>query len=251
MSKLVPLEKAVSLVKRGDTITVSGISIHRNPMAFIRLLVDYEYEELGFVDREPGIALEVLLKHNVVNKVRVAMATLEWFGMLPTFRYKIENGEIDYLEDTCGAFIAGIRAGASGVPFMPVKGVLGSDLVEIHEKRGTWKVSSDPFTGEEILLVRAITPDVAIIHVNKADQNGNSEILGPLYEDEYKAKAAKKLIVTAEEIVDESYFYGRRPTINSVYVDAVVHAPRGAEPSSMYPLYDSDYEGILKLLDQA
>ncbi|ABP95629.1 MULTISPECIES: CoA transferase subunit A [Metallosphaera] len=251
MSKLVSLEKAMSLVRIGDTITMSGISIHRNPMAFVNILVEYEYEELEFVDREPGVALEVLLKHNVVNRVRVAMSTLEWFGMLPTFRKKVEKGEIELLEDTCGAFIAGIRAGASGLPFMPVKGVIGSDLVKIHEEAGTWRVSKDPFTGEEILLVKAIVPDVAIIHVNRADENGNAEILGPLYEDEYKAKAAKKVIITAEEIVDESYFYGRRPTINSIYVDAVVHTPRGAEPTSMYPLYDADYEAIMKLIGEA
>ncbi len=134
---------------------------------------------------------------------------------------------------------------------MPVKGVLGSSLVPLHEKEGTWKVSEDPFSGEKIVLVKAIIPDVAIIHVNKADEEGNSEIQGPLYEDEFKAKAAKKVIITAEEIVPKTYFYGKRPTINSEYVTAVVHTYKGAEPTSMYPLYDADYEGILSILGQA
>ncbi|QKR00922.1 CoA transferase subunit A [Metallosphaera tengchongensis] len=245
------MDDALSLIRIGDTITVSGISIHRNPMALVYKLVENEYRELGFIDREPGVALEVLLKNNVVNKVRVAMATLEWFGMLPSFRSKIEKGEIEFLEDTCGAFIAGIRAGASGVPFMPVKGIIGSDLVRLHERAGTWKVVKDPFSGNDIIVVKAIEPDVAIIHVNRADEYGNAEIIGPLYEDEYKARASKKVIITAEEIVEPSYFYSKRPNINSVYVDAVVHAPRGAEPTSMFPLYDADYEEILKLVGQA
>jgi glutaconate CoA-transferase subunit A len=248
---ILDINEAVKLVRNGDTITISGMSIHRNPMAFIYALINSNVRNLNFVDREPGLGLEVLLKYNVLSKVRVAMATLEWFGMLPSFRVKIEKNEVSILEDTCGAFMAGIRAGAFGIPYMPVRGILGSDLVSLHEKEGTWKVSEDPFTGEKIVLVKAIVPDVAIIHVNKADEEGNSEIQGPLYEDEFKAKASKKVIITAEEIVPRSYFYGKRPTINSEYVTAVVHAPRGAEPTSMYPLYDADYEKILSILGQA
>ena len=248
MSKLVSLEESLKLIKENDTITISGMSFHRNPMKFIYALANSGIKNLGFVDREPGFGLEVLLKYGVVKKVRAPMVTLEWFGIPPNFRKKVEQGEIEYLEDTCGAFIAGIRAGAFGVPFMPVKGVLGSDLVSLHEKQGTWKVIKDPFSGEEILLVKAIIPDVAIIHVHKADEEGNAEILGPLYEDEYKAKAAKKVIITAEEIVPRSYFSGKRPTINSLYVTAVVHLPRGAEPTSMFGLYDVDWEKIIEEL---
>ena len=242
------LEEAVELVKDGSSITISGMSFHRNPMAFIYALVKKGKRDLYFIDREPGFGLEVMLKYGVVKKVRAAMATLEWFGIPPYFRKMVENKDVEFIEDTCGAFIAGIRAGAFGIPFMPVKGIIGSDLIKIHEKLGDWKVDKDPFSGEEIVYVKAITPDVAVIHVHKADEEGNSEILGPLYEDEYKAKAAKITIITAEEIVDKSYFYGKRPTINGEYVTAVVHAPRGAEPTSMYGLYDVDWERIIEEL---
>ena len=248
MSKLVSLEEAVKLVPDGASITISGMSFHRNPMAFIYGLIKAGKKNLYFIDREPGFGLEVLLKAKAVKKIRAAMATLEWFGIPPYFRRSIESGEVEFLEDTCGAFISGIRAGAFGLPFMPVRGVLGSDLVKIHEREGTWKVGKDPFTGEDIVYVKAIVPDVAVIHVHRADEEGNAEILGPLYEDEYKAKAAKVTIVTAEEIVDRSYFRGRRPTINSVHVTAVVHAPRGAEPTSMYGMYDVDWERVLEEL---
>jgi len=248
VSKLVSLEESLKLIKENDIITISGMSFHRNPMKFIYALVNSGIKNLGFVDREPGFGLEILLKHGVVKKVRAPMVTLEWFGIPPNFRRKVEQREVEYLEDTCGAFIAGIRAGAFGVPFMPVKGILGSDLVNLHEKQGTWKAYKDPFSGEEILLVKAITPDVAIIHVHKADEEGNAEIQGPLYEDEYKAKASKKVIITAEEIVPSSYFNGKRPTINGIYVTAVVHLPKGAEPTSMFGLYDIDWEKIIEEL---
>jgi glutaconate CoA-transferase subunit A len=245
MSKLMSLEEAVKLVPDGASITISGMSFHRNPMAFIYALIRAGKKNLYFIDREPGFGLEVLLKYGAVRKIRAAMATLEWFGLPPYFRKSVESGQVEFLEDTCGAFIAGIRAGAFGLPFLPVKGVLGSDLIKIHEREGDWKVTKDPFTGEEVLLVKAIVPDVAVIHAHKADEEGDFEILGPLYEDEYKAKAARITIVTAEEIVPRSYFNGRRPTVNGVYVTAVVHAPRGAEPTSMYGLYDVDWERVL------
>ena len=247
-NKVTDIKSALDLIREGDTITISGMSIHRNPMGFIFELVKSGIRNLNFVDREPGLGLEVLLQNNVLKKVRIAMATLEWFGMLPSFRMKAESGEIEILEDTCGAFIAGIRAGAFGVPFMPVKGIIGSDLIKLHEKEGTWKIVDDPFSGEKIVLVKAITPDVAIIHVNKADPEGNAEIEGPVYEDEYKARASKKVIITTEELVDKSYFYKKRPNIYAEHVTAVVHMPRGAEPTSMFPLYDADYEKILNIL---
>lgn len=248
MSKLKTLEESLSLIKESETITISGMSFHRNPMKFIYALVKSGITNLAFVDREPGFGLEVLIKYGIVRKVRAPMVTLEWFGIPPNFRRKVEQGEIEYLEDTCGAFIAGIRAGAFGIPFMPVKGVIGSDLVKLHEKYGTWKVIKDPFSGEDLLLVKSINPDVAIIHVHKADEEGNAEILGPIYEDEYKAKASKKVIITAEEIVPRAYFSGRRPTINGIYVTAVVHLPGGAEPTSMFGLYDVNWDKILEEL---
>jgi glutaconate CoA-transferase subunit A len=251
VSKLINLKEAVKLVKSGDSITISGMSIHRNPMSFLFELVRTNVRDLVFIDREPGIGLELLLKYNLIRKIRTAMATLEWFGIPPNFRKKVESGEVELLEDSCGAFIAGIRAGAFGLPFMPVKGIIGSDLINIHLKEGTWSVIKDPFSNEEIVVVKAIEPDVAILHVHKADEDGNAEILGPVYEDELKARASKTVIVTAEEIVPKSYFFSKKPTIPSEFVTAVVHIPRGAEPTSMYGLYDADYEGILKILEYA
>lgn len=107
------MEEAVELVKNGDSVTISGISIHRNPMAFIYALVKRGVKDLYFIDREPGFGLEVLLKYGLVRKLRIAMSTLEWFSSIPRhFRKMIEEREVEMLEDTCGAFIAGIRAGS-------------------------------------------------------------------------------------------------------------------------------------------
>ncbi|MEM4414672.1 MAG: CoA-transferase [Candidatus Caldarchaeum sp.] len=245
------LEDTASLVNDGDSITISGMTFYRNPMSFLFALEKRGVKRLYFIDREPGVGLEYMVQRGMVSKARVAMATLEWFGIPRGFRRAVESGDVEILEDTCGAFMAGIRAGAFGIPFQPVKGVIGSQLVKINEDAGTWKVVKDPFNGGEILLVKAIEPDVAVIHVHRADVWGNAEIDGPLYEDEFKAKAAKKLIITTEEIVDEGYFRGKRPTINGEYVSAVVNAKGGARPTGMYGLYDPDFNEILRLLNMA
>jgi glutaconate CoA-transferase subunit A len=246
--KLVSMEEAVALVREGQTITISGISFYRNPMAFIFALERAGVRNLGFVDREPGVGLEYMVKKGMVRRVRAAMVSLEWFGIPVNFRRAVEGGKVEFLEDTCGAFMAGIRAGAFGIPFMPVRGVLGSDLVQLHERAGTWKVVKDPFTDDEIVLVRAIVPDVAVIHCHRADPSGNAEILGPVYEDEFKARAAKVTIITAEEIVDEDYFKGKRPNVHSEHVTAVVHAPGGAKPTGMYGLYPADFDACWELV---
>ncbi len=252
-SKLVGLREAVDLVRDGDSITISGITFSRNPMAFIAALVRAGRRGLYFIDREPGFGLDVMVAAGLLRGVRAAMATFELYGLAPSVRRAVEEGRLEFLEDTCGAVIAGLRAGAYGVPFMPVAGVLGSQLVELHERAGTWRVIRDPFNGGEVVAVKAITPDVAVIHMHYCDEYGNCIIEGPRYEDELKVRAARRVIVTAEAIVDSDYLR-RIPhplSATSAHVDAVVHTPRGAWPTAMYGMYPADYEAIREYRDYA
>lgn len=241
------LKDAVSLINNDDEITISGITFFRNPMSLIAAIIKSEKKRLSFVDREPGFGLDVLVASNSLKKVRAAMATFEHFGLSPSVRRAAERKEVDYLEDTCGAIIAGLRAGAQGVPFMPVRGIIGSDLVKIHESIGTWKIIKDPFYNEDIVAVKAIEPDVALIHVHMSDIYGDSVILGPRYEDELKIRAAKKVIIAAEKIVDKEELRKRNAELLSstiFNVDAVVHSPNGAWPTGMYSLYEANYKAI-------
>ncbi|TRM73527.1 acyl CoA--acetate/3-ketoacid CoA transferase subunit alpha, partial [Sulfolobus sp. A20-N-F8] len=103
-NKIITLDEAVNLINNGNSITTSGISIHRNPMSFIYAMIKTGIRDLYFIDREPGFGLEVLLKYNAIKKLRIAMSTLEWFSSIPkNFRKMIENKEVELLEDTCGA----------------------------------------------------------------------------------------------------------------------------------------------------
>ncbi len=252
-SKLMGSQEAVNLIEDGMSITVSGITFSRNPMMLISYLIKSGKKDLYFIDREPGFALDVLVASGVISKVRASMATFELYGLAPSVRKSVEEGKIEFIEDTCGAFVAGLRAGAQGVPFMPVKGVLGSDLVKLHEKTGTWKVLKDPFSNEEVLVVKATRPDVAIIHVNYSDEYGNAVIEGPKYEDELKVRAAKKVIITAERIVPTDYIrkYECSLSATTIHVSAVVWAPRGAWPTAMYNSYEADYKAIENYYNEA
>lgn len=248
--KLVDLDTAVGLVRSGDTLTLSGVSMVRKPMAFIARIIKSGKGDFTIIDREPGMDFDILVAAGCVKVARAAMVGFELFGLAPNVRMAAQEGRIQFIEDTCGAVVNGLRAGAMGLPFLPVKGILGTDLVKLHEKLGNWKVIDDPFGSGKMLAVKAIVPDVAVIHVQKADRYGNASIEGARFEDVYKAKAAKRLIVTAEEIVPDDYFRKNpeRNTIPYFYTTAVVHVPRGAYPTSCPNYYPPDYEEIVRYL---
>jgi glutaconate CoA-transferase subunit A len=247
---LTSLEEAATLVKVGALLTTGGATFHRAPMEFVRELVRQGKKDLNIVDREPAMDFDLLIGAGCVAKVRAGMLGFEVFGLAPNFRRKSEAREIITKEGACQPIIAGFRAAAMGLPSLPVKGMLGSDLLEISEVIGGHKQVEDPFTGEKMIAVRAIEPDVAVLHAQKADEYGNVRIEGPLYEDEIKAKAAKVVVVTVEELIPSSEFrkMPEATTLPHFIVDAVVEAPKGAYPCSCFNYYDADYDHIKEYL---
>lgn len=135
--------------------------------------------------------------------------------------------------------IHALRAGAYGIPFMPVGGMWGSDLIEIRPE--FFSIMKSPFDGTETVVVKALVPDYAIIHVQEADVYGNCRILGPSYQDALMARAAKKTIITTERIVG-SYRMQEEPKLTAIphfLVEAVVELPGGAKPGICYPEYQA------------
>jgi glutaconate CoA-transferase subunit A len=147
----------------------------------------------------------------------------------------VEAGELDYREIDAYSILCGLRAAAMGLPFLPLTDIDGSDL-EDPDRR---KKLSNPFNGDEVTVTRPIEPDVALIHAQAADRNGNLYIEDPVV-DELVAKASKKVLVSAEKIVDRI----ERPTIPFYQVDVVVESPRGAWPSACPGHYRADHEHI-------
>jgi hypothetical protein len=125
---------------------------------------------------------------------------------------------------------------------MPIKSMLGSDLLT-NLPSDVYRETTCPFTGEKLLLLRALTPDVGIIHVQRADPAGNAQIDGPRWDNIELTRASKRVIITAEEIVDRA-FIERQPELTAIpdyLVDGVVHLPFGAYPTNCYKYYDHDF----------
>jgi glutaconate CoA-transferase subunit A len=244
------LKEAAQLINDGDLVTTGGATFHRAPMELLRELIRQGRRDLSLVDREPAIDFDLLIGAGCVSKVRAGMVAFEVFGMAPNFRKKAEAHELIVKEGACQPIIAGLRAAAMGLPSLPVKGMLGSDVLEISEIIGGYRQVEDPFTGEKLIAVRAIEPDVAIIHAQKADRYGNVRIEGPRYEDVIKAKAARTVVVTVEEIIPTEEFrkMPELTTLPHFLVDAVVEVPRGAHPTSCFNYYDADYDHITEYL---
>jgi glutaconate CoA-transferase subunit A len=171
------------------------------------------------------------------------------FGMAPGYRRAVEQGRVAAKEHACYTVIAGLRAAIQGVPFMPVAGMTGSDVVAA---RG-FRTVADPYGGSEVLVVPALTPDVAIIHVHEADAAGNGRVVGTRFEDELMARAARRVVLTAERLVAGAEFESAPETVTipGFLVDAVVEAPGGAWPSSCAGLYDYDADYLAAYLAAA
>jgi hypothetical protein len=139
-------------------------------------------------------------------------------------------------------------AGSLGLPFIPIRSLNGSDILKELQKADPPIVSylKDPFTGEDWLVIKPLSPDVAVAQVQIADDEGNAWILGPRWDNEEQAKASKRTIVIAEQLVSTEIIrrYPERTRIPGFRVSHVVHLPFSAHPSSVYGVYDFDKEHI-------
>lgn len=146
--------------------------------------------------------------------------------------------------------VAGLRAAAYGVPFQPVAGVHGSDLAALNG----WQKIEDPYgSGREVYVIPAIRPDVAVIHANEVDAQGNARVLGSPFWDHPLTRAAKRVLVTAERLVPSDVLR-EQPELTLVpgfMVEAAAIVPRGAWPGSMHPLYEIDYPAVENYLEDA
>lgn len=247
MSKCMDLSSAVALVRDGDTVAFGGNALFRSPMGAVKELIRQGRKELHLVKTAIAYEADLLCAAGCVSAVTAGFVGYEGeFGLCRWYRKGVESGAVRANENACYSVITAWRAAIFGVPFLPIRGMLASDLLDAV---GFQKVTC-PYTGEELVAVKAIAPDVAFLHVQKADEEGNACISGPVYEDAIIARAAKKLVLTAEEIVPGSFFTQdpHRADIPSVAVTAVVHLPGGASPCAVSGCYGLDREELRSFL---
>ncbi|SET24818.1 glutaconate CoA-transferase subunit A [Natronincola peptidivorans] len=243
--KLVSIEDAVQLIKDQDTIALGGNVLHRSPHAFVREMARQGRKNIKAVKTAGAHDIDLLCAFDVIQEVSAGFISYETeYGLAQHFRKAVEGGRVEAKEHACYTVIAGLRASVYGVPFMPVRGMVGSDLISA---RG-FKTVEDPYTGETVVAVERIRPDWAILHVQQADIEGNAKIIGPKYEDVLMSRAAKNVIITAERIVN-SETLEKLPELTDVpgfLVKAVVHVPGGGKPGTCAGMYDLDKASLDK-----
>jgi len=240
MSKILSLQEATALIHDGDTLAIGGNVLHRAPMAFVRELARQKKKELKMIKTAGGMDVDVLCLGKCVYSVDAGFISYESeFGLAQHYRKSVQSGVVKGNEHACYTVISALRAASAGIPFMPVKGLQVTDLMKVNDY---FDKVQDPFSGEWVNVVKAIKPDVVVIHVQEADEQGNAIIYGPKFDDVLMSRAADQVIITAETIVPANRFAfaKEKADIPHFMVKAVVHAPRGAYPCSCADKYDID-----------
>jgi glutaconate CoA-transferase subunit A len=212
-------------------------------LAVVRSLIRRGARELDLIGvPQLGFQADLLIGAGCVRSVEAAAVTLGEHGPAPRFVAAVKDGAIRLRDSTCPAIHGGLQAAEKGLPFLPLRGVIGSDLIA---HRDDWRVIDDPYGHGPILLVPAIRPDVALFHAACADRAGNVWI-GVRRELMLMAHAAGSTLVTVEEVVDDLLADDRLAagTIPALYVSAIAIAPKGAWPVGLRRVYPPDHEHL-------
>lgn len=187
-----------------------------------------------------GLQADILIGAGAVATIETSAVTLGEFGGAPRFTAAVREGAIRVLDATCPAIYAALQAGEKGIPFMPLRGLIGTDLLR---HRQDWKVIDNPFAGQDrIVALPGIRPDVALFHAPLADRHGNV-FVGTKGELMLMAHAARQTLVTVEEITDDDLLNDPQRAagvLPSIYVTQVAAAKRGAWPLAFWDLYPDD-----------
>ena len=240
VDKVLPLEDLPVLVPDGSTVGIGGGWFANHPMAAIRQLLRADRRDLHVLTLVGSIEVELLIAAGAMRHLTFSMVSLEALGLPPCFRRAVQNGELPITEVPGVALQVALEASAYNVPFSPMRGPEGSDLVaRLPDLFGSVR---SPFGDDATMVVKAIRPEVAIVHALRADRLGNAQHDGSTIYDPILAASAERVIVTCEEIVepDEIAEQPHMTHIAGYLVDAVVHAPFGAHPCSHVPRYAVD-----------
>ena len=235
------LDDAISTyVQDGDLVGFGGLSFWRKPISACREIIRQDKKDLSLCTFVGGIEIDLLVAAGCASKVRASFVGMEIFGMAPNYRKAVESGSIKISEESEASIALGLRASYLKVPFMPLKGIIGTDMPKVRNDIIQFK---DPLGSDtELMALPRIDLDVAILHVPYADEYGNGNIVGAVWMDDDMAKTAKKTIIITEKLVeteDIRYLPGKAQ-LPMQTTTAVVKIPFGAHPTSCYNHYTFD-----------
>jgi glutaconate CoA-transferase, subunit A len=244
MPKLISLKKAISeFVNDGDIVYAAGFT-HLIPFAAGHEIVRQGKKNLTLARATPDLIYDQMVAAGCAKKVIFSYMGNPGVGSLRIVRSSIEKGELEWEEYSHFGMITRLQAGASGLSFLPMN---QTGATSLEQANPLIKRIPDPYGGKDVIAVPALNPDVAIVHVQRADKNGNAHLWGIIGEQKEAAFAAKKVILMAEEIVDESVIRSdpNRTMIPGIVVSAVCHVPFASHPSYSQGYYDRDNEFYL------
>ena len=242
MNKTMQLSDGLSELHDGMTIGIGGWGSRRKPMALVREILRSSLKDLTIVSYG-GPDVGLLCATGKVRKVIYGFVSLDSIPLEPHFRAARQAASIEAVELDEGMLQWGLYAAALRLPFLPTRAGLGSDVLRINPHL---KLVQSPYDdGEKLVAMPAITLDVALIHMNRADAHGNGQFLGPdLYFDDLFCMAAKRRLMTCEKIVATEDLLKEASVhtlkINRMMVDGVIETPNGAHFTECPPDYGRD-----------
>ncbi len=239
--KVMTLSDAVALIPDNVHVAIGGCHYSRTPIALIWEIIRQKKNGLVFSKSITATEGDLLLVAGTTRHIITSWFSpgVTW-GVSRIMRHFVQSGEATYEEWSHMSLGLRYRAAAMGVPFLPTRSMLGSD---VYKQLTDIKEMQCPFTGDKLALVPALHPDVAIIHVQKADSYGNAQITGFPFMDKDIALAADRVILTTEQIID-NHEIRRTPDRTDIpffCVDAVVEVPYGCVPHECYAAYEPDF----------
>lgn len=253
MDKIVSYKDVVDQLSDGMIIGIGGWGARRKPMSLIREICQSDLKDLTVVSYG-GPDVGLLCAHKKIKKLIFGFVSLDMIPLEAHFRLARQNNEIDVMELDEGMVQWGLRAAAMNLPFLPTRVGLGTDVLTSNPEL---KLTKSPYAdAEELVAMPALNLDVALLHVNKSDEKGNTQIIGPdPFFDELFARAAKKTFISSEEVVSTSELGGKDGAIFNRFerslVTGVLHSPCGAHPTSCAPNYGFDLNHLKEYSDAA
>ena len=255
-TKLIDLPQAAALIPDGATLSLGGFTTQRHPMAFVYELIRLGRKDLYLFGHSPGGDWDLLIGAGCVKRVELAYEADEAFGTVgPCWRRAVERGQIEWEDYSNFTMVLRFAAGAMGLPFLPTRSLLGSDVLQ-RQALSEAQRAADPRTSpkklhvmdspfdpaDRVVLVPAVRTDFAVLHVQKATPSGIVRIEGQTFADVVQALSARTVIVTAEAIVDDDALRHEpeRNPLPFFVVQHVCHVPFGAHPYAVYNCYDYD-----------
>ncbi len=244
MDKLVSLTEAIRQnVQAGDCVYAAGFT-HLIPFAAGHEIIRQKIRNLVLARATPDLIYDQMVAAGCARKVIFSYMGNPGVGSLRIVRAEIEAGNIEWEEYSHFGMISRLQAGAAGLPFMPINPTAAGDLERVNPSHRT---VTDPYSSKDVVVVPALKPDVAIVHVQRCDARGNAQIWGIIGEQKEAAFAAERVILTAEEIVPEEVIRSdpNRTLIPEFIVDSVCHVPYACHPSYAQGYYDRDNQFYL------